>query len=641
MKSTIRIFRILWLRHHLHLLARAAVLFSFCLSGGTLQAAIAERGTATTTIGANDAATLAINVPTGVVAGDVMMASILEYDNATGQPTCAGWTLIKTNILAGTKTGHGAILYKVSTGSEPASYSFTLTGAPVQSLGSMVAFSGVDTAGGYKPDGATGGPFDVAPVAFLISSTSTATNVGATAITTATANAAIVMFGMGAGPASASTWSGWTTTSPGALTELYDQQAGSGVEKAVTLGAAWATKATAGTTGTGAATLAAGCKNAGILIALKPAIIGTTNALATSGSPSIYGAAVTLTATISPASGSAVPTGSVQFKTNGAACGSPVTVTAGISPNGTASISIASLPVSGSPHTITAEYAATGTLSGSTNSISQTVNKAGTAVALTSSSQTNGYRANVTFAATLPTTASGGVTFKTNGVALCVSNLVGGISHSLSVTNLPRGTNLITAEYAGDSNYLGSTNSMNQMVTNHPPTIAEVYYVRTAGLRLRMFWSELATNWSDADLDGVTNASINLTTTNGVLLTTNSLQLLYPNTAPNVNDRFSYTVTDSYGESSVGYVNVVVNPFVSGQQITTSPGNPYSVTYFGHPGYSYLLQRSTNLFAGSGWVSIRTNTISSTGRTNIVDDFSDLGATPSQAYYRVGWKSAY
>ena len=140
-----------------------------------MQAAIAERGTATTTTGATDATTLAVNVPTGVVAGDVMLVNIIEYDNVTGQPSCAGWTLIKTNILAGTKTGHGAILYKVSTGSEPASYTFTLTGTPVQSLGSMVAFSGVDTAGGYKPDGTTGGPLDVTPVAFLVSSSSTAT----------------------------------------------------------------------------------------------------------------------------------------------------------------------------------------------------------------------------------------------------------------------------------------------------------------------------------------------------------------------------------------------------------------------------------------------------------------------------------
>ena len=270
-----------------------------------------------------------------------------------------------------------------------------------------------------------------------------------------------------------------------------------------------------------------------------------------------------------------------------------------------------------------------------------TVNQAGTTIALSSSSQTNGYKNSVNFTATLPSAATGSVIFKTNSVVLCTSNLVSGIAYSLSTTSLPRGTNLIMAEYTGDSNYLGSTNSIYQMVTNHPPAVVEAYYVRSAGLRLRMFWSELATNWSDLDNDSITNTGINLTTTNGVLLTTNSLQILYPNTAPNVNDRFSYTVTDSFGGSSVGYVNIVVNPFVTGQQITNSPSNPNSVTYFGHPGYTYLLQRSTNLTAGLGWVSIRTNTINNTGRTNIVDNFSDLGVTPSQAYYRVGWKPAY
>lgn len=237
---------------------------------GQARAAIAQRGTVTTKIGTADATTLVINVPTGVVAGDVMIANIIEYDAVTGWPTCSGWTLIKSNILAATKTGHGAVFYKVSTGSEPASYTFTLTGTPVQSLGSMVAFSGVDTKGGLNPNGTAGGPFDVTPVEFSVSSSST-TAVGATAITTATANAAVVMFGMGAGPASASTWSGWTTTSPGALAELYDNQTGTGIDKAVTIGAAWATKATAGSTGAGAATLTTSCKNAGILIALKSA----------------------------------------------------------------------------------------------------------------------------------------------------------------------------------------------------------------------------------------------------------------------------------------------------------------------------------------------------------------------------------
>jgi len=95
----------------------------------------------------------------------------------------------------------------------------------------------------------------------------------------------------------------------------------------------------------------------------------TTTTVATSGSPAASGQPVTFTATITPALGSDVPTGTVQFKTNGVALGVPVTVTTGVSPNGTASISTSDLPVTGSPHTVTAEYVATGNFNSSTGTL--------------------------------------------------------------------------------------------------------------------------------------------------------------------------------------------------------------------------------------------------------------------------------
>jgi hypothetical protein len=101
-----------------------------------------------------------------------------------------------------------------------------------------------------------------------------------------------------------------------------------------------------------------------------PAGTNTTTTVTTSGSPSAFGQSVTFTATIAPSIGSDVPTGTVQFKTNGVALGSPVTVTTGTSPNGTASISTSELPVAGSPHTITAEYVATGNFNSSSGTLS-------------------------------------------------------------------------------------------------------------------------------------------------------------------------------------------------------------------------------------------------------------------------------
>ena len=114
-------------------------------------------------------------------------------------------------------------------------------------------------------------------------------------------------------------------------------------------------------------------------------IANTTTTVATSVSPTTYGQSVTFTATIAPASGSTVPTGAVQFRTNGMALGSPVTVTSGVSPNGTASISTTNLPFISSPYTVTADYTATISFASSTGTLSggQTVNKATAMVTVT------------------------------------------------------------------------------------------------------------------------------------------------------------------------------------------------------------------------------------------------------------------
>jgi len=272
------------------------------------------------------------------------------------------------------------------------------------------------------------------------------------------------------------------------------------------------------------------------------------------------------------------------------------------------------------------------------------IDPAATQVKLISSSPTNGYRASVFFTATnLPTDAGSNVIFSANGVPFSTNVVVNGGAGSLAITNLPRGnTNAILATYTGDNNYLSSYASLIQVVTNHPPAARELYYVRTAGLLLRVFWSQLSTNWSDADGDAITAAGISLYTTNNVLLATNSLQILYPASAPNVNDRFGYVIRDSYGDTNTAYVNVVVNPFVTGQPMTLSRVNPGSITYFGHPGYAYVLQRTTNLFNTNAWVNLSTNTIGANGQVTVVDHFTDLGGVvPAQASYRVGWRPAY
>jgi sugar lactone lactonase YvrE len=83
----------------------------------------------------------------------------------------------------------------------------------------------------------------------------------------------------------------------------------------------------------------------------------TSTAVASSANPSTTNQAVTFTATVTNTSSgaSSAPTGTVQFQVDGTNSGTPVSLTAGTTTS-TASLQLSNLTVSGSPHTITANY---------------------------------------------------------------------------------------------------------------------------------------------------------------------------------------------------------------------------------------------------------------------------------------------
>ena len=104
--------------------------------------------------------------------------------------------------------------------------------------------------------------------------------------------------------------------------------------------------------------------------------------LTSSGSPTNYGATVTFTATVT---GSA-PTGTVQFQDGGVNLGLPVALS-----GGQAQLSLSTLSVSGSPHSITAVYSGDDNNGGSTSSVlTQTVNAAALSITANSASKTYG-----------------------------------------------------------------------------------------------------------------------------------------------------------------------------------------------------------------------------------------------------------
>ena len=169
------------------------------------------------------------------------------------------------------------------------------------------------------------------------------------------------------------------------------------------------------------------------------------------------------------------------------------------------------------------------------------------------------------------------------------------------------------------------------------PLAATMTAYRTPGLSLKIALGDVATNWSNASGYAPTLASLNLVTTNGITISTNSAWILYANTS-NVNDQISYTISDSLGTTSSGLINIVMLDAVMGNTsiVNIQTGNPTTVTAFGIPGYNYSLERSTNL---TTWVDLVTNAAGSDGSISVTDSFMDLGGIqPASAYYRLKWE---
>jgi hypothetical protein len=182
--------------------------------------------------------------------------------------------------------------------------------------------------------------------------------------------------------------------------------------------------------------------------------------------------------------------------------------------------------------------------------------------------------------------------------------------------------------------YLVPGNITTNLAAGYAPVAATMTVYRTAGLRLLVAFSDLSTNWSDADGDTVTLASLNLLMTNGITLATNASDISYAS-GQNVNDQFSYTVSDTQGGMANGLVNIVVVASAVGQAQNVSVSNGTAIASFaGVPGYSYGVQRSTNLV---DWLTILTTNAPSEGLFQIADNFTDLGASPGSASYRLEW----
>jgi hypothetical protein len=249
---------------------------------------------------------------------------------------------------------------------------------------------------------------------------------------------------------------------------------------------------------------------------------------------------------------------------------------------------------------------------------------------------------NVTFTAALGAvppgagTPTGTVQFKTNGVALGDPVMLDVNGVAAFITNShPHGSNTVSAEYAGDSNFLGLTNNVVQVV-NTPPIAPNTNAGATQNQPLVILNAKLLSMAHDADGDTLSITSAGPTSTNGGTVTLTSTDITYvPVTDFVGTDLFSFVVSDMYGGSATGTVQVTVtsanvpSPNVVVPPTYDSGSGTFHVTFAGIPNYTYTVQ-STESQTGP-WSFLKTATAGTDGLFEVTD--AELPPPPAR-YYR-------
>ena len=220
-----------------------------------------------------------------------------------------------------------------------------------------------------------------------------------------------------------------------------------------------------GTTSTG------GGAGDGTVFQLTPGPSPTTTVLTSTPNPSHEGEVVTMTATVTAQNGQ-VPTGTVEFTSNGDSIGSAM-----LNGSGVAVLQYSQLPLG--TDSLVATYQGSSNFAPSTsNPVQQVVELPASTTTVTSAPNPSTFGQQVVITATVgppgPPTPTGTVGFTSNGTAIsgCAAVPLGSSLTAVCTTStLALGTDAIVATYSGDSNYSGSSGTLSQIVNPVPSPV--------------------------------------------------------------------------------------------------------------------------------------------------------------------------
>ena len=296
----------------------------------------------------------------------------------------------------------------------------------------------------------------------------------------------------------------------------------------------------------------------------KAALVpGTNFNLTSSANPSIYGANVTFTATLTASGGGATPTGTIQFQNNGVSMGTPVALTAGV-----ATYSISTLAVGSYP--ITAVYSGDSNYSSGTSStLTQVVNKA--ALNITANNATKVYGAVLP---SLTASYTGFVNGDTSASLTTQPTLTTTATAASAVGTYP-----ITAAGAVDPNYTITYTAGTLTVTAAPLTITANNASRYYDVANPVF-TFLGAGFVNGDTAASLTTQPTLTTT-ATLLSATGTYPITPAGAVDANYAITYvagTLTINKEGSTAISLASSANPSTYGANVTFTATVPVTAT---------------------------------------------------------------
>jgi subtilisin-like proprotein convertase family protein len=230
-------------------------------------------------------------------------------------------------------------------------------------------------------------------------------------------------------------------------------------------------------------------------------------------------------------------------------------------------------------------------------------------------------------------TPQGNVTFRVDG-SPSTRSLSGGQAQ-FSTSTLTVGTHTVVAEYLGNGDFLGVTNTLAPIQLINTPPVAGLDILQRCGTNdTKVAITTFLTNDYDADGDSITFVSFSTNSAHGGTLTQADGWLYYTPAPGDTNDdTFTYTISDGRGTPVTGTVSVVVVADVipaPNLAVTDLGGGSYRIRGDGIPGKVYRVQWTEDL-AAPNWQLVNSGTANGDGWFEVIDN---PGVGQPKRFYR-------